>query len=64
MPDFGNPASIGEGEYIYYFTWADWDQWPSLQKTGTTPERVLWQPKSGCLEKYHMVPSEPVIPED
>ena len=63
MPDFGNPASIDLGEFIYYFTWADWDQWPSLQKTGATPERVLWAPKSGCLEKFHMVPNEYVIPD-
>lgn len=63
MPNFGDPATIVDGEFIYTFTWSDWSQWPRLQKVGTTPERVLWQPATGCKEKYHMVPNEPVLPE-
>lgn len=58
MPDFGNPATIGEGEYIYTFTWADWQSWPSKISAGTVPSRVLWTPKAGCLEKFRMVPNE------
>lgn len=58
MPNFGNPATIGEGEYIYTFTWNDWASWPKRRIEGSTPARVLWEPKAGCVEKYRMVPGE------
>lgn len=58
MPNFGDEGSIAPGEFIYVFDWARWQSWPNKIGAGKVPERVLWLPKSGCLEKYRMVPEE------
>jgi hypothetical protein len=56
MPNFGIPD---EDEEIFVFDWEHWGMWPNRRFAGVTPARVLWDIKSGCAEKYKMVPAEP-----
>ena len=63
MPNFGDPAFLGIGESVRTFNWADWAQWPQHQKTGITPERVLWEATDGCHEKFQMVPTAIINPD-
>jgi len=63
MPMFGN--ILGGTVGLYDFTWERWAQWHVVQKTGTTPPPpVLWDTKSGCKEKFQMVPIMSINPED
>jgi hypothetical protein len=54
MPIFGNP--IGGPESFNDFKWQGWTWWYQDRKFNSTPSPVLWDVKSGCVEKFQEVP--------